>query len=94
LCNYRTGRFDGKYALRVGVDKIERFVCEMFRVTGADCGLLTTGADLDAKNKDASSYSYQGMRLDSGIPGLYWINLFSDGFAGWLGLGGVSSELA
>ena len=37
--NYWTGAFDGKWANRVGIDKIEGFVSEMFRVTGSDFSL-------------------------------------------------------
>jgi hypothetical protein len=35
------------------------------------------------------NHSYQGYDLASGIPGLYWINLFSDELAAWLGLNGI-----
>jgi hypothetical protein len=49
--NYWTGRFDGKWAVHVGIEKVEYFVSEMFRVTGSDFALLTTGADRKAKNQ-------------------------------------------
>lgn len=94
FANYWTGQFDGKWALKVGIEKIEDFVVEMFRVSGSDFGLLTTEVDLKAKNTKEPIVSYQGKNLDLGIPGLYWVNLFSDGLAEWLGLGGLSSELA
>jgi len=92
--NYWTGQFDGKWAVQVGIEKIEAFVSEMFRITGSDFAFLTTGADRKAKNSDATSYSYKGLELDCGIPGLYWINLFSDGFAEWLGVTCFPKELA
>jgi hypothetical protein len=92
--NYWTGRFDGKWAVRVGIERVEDFVSEMFRVTGSDFGLLTTQVDRKAKNTDATSYSYQGFDLASGIPGLYWINFFSNAFAEWLGLSSFPKELA
>jgi hypothetical protein len=92
--NYWTGQFDGKWAGRVGIEKIGEFVSEMFQVTGSDFGLLTTEGDRKAKNTDATSYSYQGFDLASGVPGLYWVNLFSDELAGWLGLDGFPKELA
>jgi len=66
----------------------------MFRVTGSDFALLTTGVDRKAKNQGPMSHSYQGNDLASGVPGLYWINLFSDEFAAWLGLTGLPGELA
>lgn len=91
--NYWTGQFDGKWAVRVGIKKVEDFVSEMFQATGSDFALLTTGADRKAKNQGPMSYSYQG-NLASGIPGLYWINLFSAELAGWLGLEEISKELA
>lgn len=92
--NYWTGQFDGKWAHRVGIEKVEYFLAEMFHVTGSDFGLLTTEVDLKAKNRPANSYSYAGMDLATGVPGLYWINFFSDELAGWLGLNNLPKELA
>ena len=92
--NYWTGRFDGKWAVHVGIEKVEDFVSEMFRVTGSDFALLTTGADRKAKNQGPMSYSYLGHDLALGVPGLYWTNLFSDDLAGWLGLSTIPKELA
>jgi len=53
--NYWTGRFDGQWAVHVGMEKIEDFVSEMFRVTGSDFALLTTGTDRKAKNQGKSA---------------------------------------
>ncbi|HEV3037057.1 MAG TPA: hypothetical protein VHA33_04655 [Candidatus Angelobacter sp.] len=92
--NYWTGDFDGKWAGRIGIEKVEAFVLEMFRVTGSDFGFLTTEIDLKAKNRLPKSYSYEGLSLDHGIPGLYWINFFSDQYAEWLGLREIPMELA
>ena len=92
--NYWTGQFDGKWAHRVGIEKVEDFLAEMFRVTASDFSLLTTEVDLKAKNRPANSYSYAGMNLATGVPGLYWINFFSDGYAEWLGLHELPRELA
>jgi len=92
--NYWTGRFDGKWAAKVGIDRVEEFVSEMSQVTCSDFALLTTEIDLKAKNSDASSYSYKGLDLGLGIPGLYWTNIFSKELANWLGLSGISEELA
>jgi hypothetical protein len=92
--NYWTGRFDGKWAVQVGIEKVEDFVSEMFRATGSDFALLTTGDDRKAKNQGPMSYSYQGFDLASGVPGLYWINFFSDPIAEWLGLSSFPKELA
>jgi hypothetical protein len=92
--NYWTGSFDGKWAIHVGIEKVEDFVSEMFRVTGSDFALLTTGADRKAKNQGPMSYSYLGHDLASGVPGLYWINWFSDDLAGWLRLSTIPKELA
>ena len=66
----------------------------MFQATGSDFALLTEGADRKAKNQGPMSYSYKGTDLGSGIPGFYWINLFSDELAEWLGLSGLPQELA
>ncbi len=92
--NYWTDRFDGNWATRVGIEKVEDFVSAMFRATDSDFGLLTTEVDRKAKNQGQAYYSYRGFDLASGIPGLYWINWFSDELAGWLSLGGFPKELA
>lgn len=92
--NYWTGQFDGKWTHRIGVNKVEEFLAEMFRVTDSDFGLLTTEIDLRAKNRPANSYSYAGMDPATGVPGLYWINFFSADYAGWLGLDHFPKELA
>ena len=92
--NRWTAWFDGKWAARVGVERVEEFVSEMFRVTGADFALLTTEVDLEAKNTDATSQSRKGLDLELGIPGLYWVNLFSDELARWLGISEIPKELA
>lgn len=92
--NYWTGSFDGKWAERIGMQKVEDFLSEMFRMTGADFALLTPAVDRKAKNQGPMSFSYQGVDLELGVPGLYWINLFSDYLAGWLGLNTIPKELA
>jgi hypothetical protein len=92
--NYWTGAFDGKWADRVGIEKVEDFLSEMFRVTGSDFGFLTSETDLNAKNQPAPRCSYKGLDPARGVPGLYWINLFSDEFARWLGLSEIPKELA
>ena len=91
--NYWTGRFDGRWAIRVGIEMVLGFLSEMFRVTGSDFALLTTGTDRKAKNQGPMSHSYQGHDLAMGVPGLYWVNLFSDDLAEWLGLSTIPKEL-
>ena len=92
--NYWTGYFDSKWAYQVGIEKVEDFVFEMFQVTVSDFGFLTSEVDLKAKNTNATVYSYQGLDPATGIPGLYWINYFSDELAAWLGLNYFPRELA
>ncbi len=92
--NYWTGQFDGKWAAGVGIERVEEFVAEMFRMTCSDFALMTTEVDRNVKNRNAESLSYKGFDLDSAIPGLYWINFFSNGFARWLGINEFPKELA
>lgn len=92
--NYWTGQFDGNWAKRVGIETIESFVLKMFRVTGSEFGFLTTAIDENAKNQPAPNCSYKGLDPASGVPGLYWITLFSDEYAKWLGLRELPKELA
>jgi hypothetical protein len=92
--NYWTGQFDGYWAKRVGIEKVEGFVLEMFRVTGSDFGFLTSEIDRNAKNQPAPRCSYKGLDPATGVPGFYWINLFSDEYANWLGLRQLPREVA
>ena len=92
--NYWVGRFEGKWVDQVGIRKVQECVCEMFRVSDADFGFLAPEVDMEAKNMRKPSLSYQGLTLDSGIPGLYWTNFFSEGFAKWLDIFGFPKELA
>jgi hypothetical protein len=92
--NYWTGQFDGNWAKRVGIGKVEGFVLEMFRVTGSDFGFLTSEVDVNAKNRPANSFSYKGVDPATGVPGLYWINFFSNEYAIWLALRELPKELA
>jgi hypothetical protein len=91
--NYWAGQFDGNWAKRVGIEKIEGFVLEMFLVTGSDFGFLTSETDLSAKNQPGPRCSYKGLDPATGVPGFYWINLFSVEYAGWLGLEHFPKEL-
>lgn len=91
---YWVGRFDGKWVDRVGIRRVRECVSEMFRVSSADFGFLTTEVDIEAKNQQKPVFSYQGLTLDTGIPGLYWINLFSEGLASWLNMHEFPKELA
>jgi hypothetical protein len=81
FANYWTGQF-------------ESFVSEMFRVTASDYSLLTSEVDLKAKNTAPPIVSYMGLDPATGVPGLYWINFFSDQYAKWLGLEELPKELA
>ncbi|UWZ86367.1 hypothetical protein [Occallatibacter riparius] len=92
--NYWVGRFEGKWVDRVGIRTVRECVSEMFMVSGADFGFLTTEADMEAKNQRKPVMSYQGLTLDSGIPGMYWINFFSEGLAKWLGIDSFPKRLA
>lgn len=98
--NYWTADFDGTWANRVGIEIIASFASAAFDVSGADFGLLTTLADLNAKNYlmiqegPVQSMSYKGLDPARGVPGLYWTNFFSREFAKWLGLGGLLEDLA
>jgi hypothetical protein len=94
FANYWTGWFDGRWAERIGFETLEQFACKMFAVMSADFAFLTTHVDYDAKNRNSSSFSFKGMNLDIGLPGLYWINLFSSRFAKWLGVNEIHSSLA
>ena len=92
--NKWTGQFDGRWIRKVGIEKVENFVSEMFRVTASDFALLTTEVDLTAKNTAPPIVSYKGLDPATGVPGLYWINLFSDPYARWLGVRELPEELA
>src|SRR5438552_7631037 len=73
--NYWTGQFDGKWANRLGIRKVEEFVSEMFCMTSSDFGSLTTEVDLQSKNRNPAvpgqihSLSYKGLDPAGGVPG-------------------------
>lgn len=96
--NYWTADFDSKWAVSIGLQKIIDLAVGMFEESGSDFGILTTLADLNAKNIDrsetAASISYQGLEPAHGLPGLYWINLFSAPLASWLKLRTIPTNLA
>jgi hypothetical protein len=91
--NYWSGEFDGNWASKGRLERLEAFVTDMFHLTGADFGFVTPGIDLDSKNTTAMRPSYKGLTFDSGVPGLYWINLFSDELADWLDLANFPGRL-
>jgi hypothetical protein len=91
--NHWTGEFDRRWADQIGIAKVKEFVLKMFRVVRADFGFLTTEVDLRAKNTVPTSFSYKGMDIESGIPGLYWINFFSEQLGEWLKLNELSNQL-
>ncbi|MDA0207482.1 MAG: hypothetical protein O3A53_07370 [Acidobacteria bacterium] len=97
--NYWTSSFDGEWIRKTGIGKVQSFVTEMFQAAGADFGLLTSHADLDAKNYlvlhrgKTISKRYRGLDPALGVPGLYWMNLFSPRLAQWLGLERLPGEL-
>lgn len=92
--NYSTGRFDSRWVAQIGIATVRDFVVDMFHATGSDFGFLTDISDLQSKNTSAVSYSYKGMNPETGLPGLYWMNLFSDELANWLCLTDFPQELA
>lgn len=92
--NYWTGRFEAKWVGTVGIQTVQDCLYELFRTSGSDFGFLTTESDLKAKNTSAGFFSYQGMKLENGVPGLYWLNFFGCEFANWLGLDTFPSQLA
>jgi hypothetical protein len=96
--NYWTADFDSKWAVSIGLEKVVDLAIEMFEASGSDFGLLTALADLNAKNIDqgetGASISYQGLDPANGLPGLYWINLFSAPLASWLKLRELPQNLA
>jgi hypothetical protein len=90
--NYWTADFDGLWVKKVGLDTTLSFVSEMFAVSGSDFGLFTALEDLNRKNYlvrqvgNGQAMSYEGLDPAHGVPGLYWITLFSRSFASWLGI--------
>jgi hypothetical protein len=91
--NYWSGEIDGNWAAKGRLERVEAFVADMFHLTGADFGLLTPQIDLEAKNTTPMRSSFKGLTFDFGVPGLYWINFFSDELADWLDLASFPERL-
>jgi len=94
FCSRWTGSFDGSWSRRIGEDKLEAFVGQLLHVTGSDFGLLTLESDFKAKNTSATSFSYKGLDLAEGLPGLYCSNFLNKELARWLQLEDLPQELA
>lgn len=92
FCSHWTFDFDGKWVNRVGLDKVVRFSEAMFDLSGADFGFLTSLDDLTAKNY-VKGVERQGLDPALGVPGLYWLNLFSARYGEWLGLDRLPTEI-
>lgn len=78
----------------MGAGRLEAFVEQLFFVTESDFGLLTTESDLKAKNTNATSFSFKGLDLGEGIPGLYCKNFLSKELAQWLKIQNIPKKLA
>jgi hypothetical protein len=64
------------------------------KFTGKEHDAETQFDDLNAKNRAPPIVSYKGLDPAKGVPGLYWINLFSEAYAKWLGVSELPRELA
>lgn len=86
------------YSLDLKVTKLksEEFVIDFFKklfaILKADFGFLTLSKDYDLKNHlvvEEEGYikeSYVGQTLEKeGLPGLYWVNIFSKSYVEWFG---------
>jgi len=82
---------DWRLAKAKGPDFLEKFLVDMFLVSRAEYGLLTTEEDQEAKNyvvvDNGRSVSSQlvGVDPEHGIPGLYWCNALGSVLTEWLG---------
>jgi hypothetical protein len=94
FCNHWTFDFGGKWVKSVGLDKVVGFAQAMFNLSGADFGFLTSLEDLTAKNYIGAGMERQGLDPAVGVPGLYWLNLFSARYAEWLELDRLPTGIA
>jgi hypothetical protein len=95
--NHWTSYFDGRWSKKIGIDRIRDFTVKMFQASEADFGFLTTSSDFDAKHyvvteqEGTKSIGYEGLDLEHGIPGLYWVTIFGPQLASWLGTEALAS---
>ena len=94
FCSRWTAHFDAAWSETIGEDKLKAFAAQLFEATGSDFGLLTPESDFKAKNTDAKSFSYQGLDLAAGVPGLYCSNFVSEELARWLKVKDLPQGLA
>jgi hypothetical protein len=94
FCSRWTARFSGSWVQKIGEERLATFVGQLLHVTGSDFGLLTSESDFKAKNIDATGFSYKGLDLAAGVPGLYCLNFLSRELASWLRLEELPQEFA
>lgn len=86
FCTRWTFAFGFNWILsRVGMSQLVSFAEQAFASTGADFAFLTKRDDLEAKNY-IGGIERCGTDPATGIPGLYWLNFFSNRYADWIGL--------
>ena len=85
--------FAGAMAKRKdGMDQLVSFAQEVFNLSCADFAFLTTLEDLEKKNY-LGKIQRCGTDPFIGLPGLYWMNLFSHRYADWLGIDRVAPSI-
>jgi len=83
--------FDRSWSRKIGYTKLKAFAAEMFRVSRAEFGFLTTEEDYKARNflvtreGQLTRERFVGADPEHGMPGLYWITLFGSQLTEWLG---------
>lgn len=83
--------FDRSWSRKTGYARLKAFAVEMFKVSGAEFGFLTTEEDYRAKNYlvthtgTMTDQRFVGADPEHGIPGLYWVTLFGSELTEWLG---------
>jgi hypothetical protein len=93
FCTHWTFEFDLKWARKIGVKTVCTFAEQMFSVSGSDFGIVTSLEDLEAKNY-LHKVTRCGLDPADGVPGLYWISMFSAEYARWLRVDQIPLDIA
>jgi len=83
FCTHWTFEFDSRLVRKVDIETATKFAEEMFDCSGSDFGFVTTLEDLESKNY-LHKVTRCGLDPAEGVPGLYWMNMFSAEYARWL----------
>jgi len=82
---------DRRILKKMALETVRQFFIDLFLETHGDYGFLTPEEDHKTKNyvsqptRTGTSYFFEGDKLEEGLPGIYWGNIFGKIYVDWFG---------